>query len=130
MVRCNKLSGRVSVKVKSNVVYANKASCVVLSHEARMNFARFCMLLMTVDKEMRNKAKDSPQKEQIKELNLRTKGSLISGPLLFNDYSLFLYFLKPLYIYQYLSLTFQTIDSTPPLHCAKLNNKANRFWLT
>lgn len=78
MVRCSKPPVRSSVRVRKTVVYAPKASCVVLCPQARMNFAQFCALLMTVDKKLKDKSKDSPQKGQ--DRNLKTKGSLISGP--------------------------------------------------
>lgn len=87
MVRRNKPPVRSSVRVRSNVVYAPKASCVVLCPQARMNFAQFCALLMTVDKKLKDKTKDSPHKGPKQERNLKTKGSLISGPLLWVDIS-------------------------------------------
>ena len=72
-----------SSHVKAKVVYASKASYFVLSPQARMNFTQFCALLMTIDKQSK-KNKDSTYSEPQQKLNLKTKGSLISGPFVFN----------------------------------------------
>ena len=79
----------VPVKAPPKVVYAPKASCIVLCPDARMNLAQFCMLLMTIDKQVNRKQKGSYDKPEQK-YNPKIKGSLLSGPFIYKSlYSIF-----------------------------------------
>ncbi len=76
---CNR-SRSVKVKAPPKVVYASKASCVVLCPEGRMNLAQFCMLLMTIDKQVKASKGASSHDKPEQKYNPKIKGSLISGP--------------------------------------------------
>lgn len=82
-VRRNKPPGYVSVKVKTKVVYAPKASCFVLAPEDCMNLAQFCALLMTVEKQLKNKKERDVLDDPVQQSKIKTKGSLNRGPYLF-----------------------------------------------
>lgn len=78
MVRSRKPPDQVSLKVK--IVYKPKDSCVVFSPEDRMNFAHFCALLMTIDRQSKAKKENEIYEELPQKYENRIKGSLISGP--------------------------------------------------
>ncbi len=96
---CNR-SRSVRVKSPPKVVYADKAACVVLCPEGRMNFAQFCMLLMTVDKQLKSKQKVVPSYDKPEQTyNPKITGSLMSGP---SCLIIILYFILPLFIKKFI----------------------------
>lgn len=82
---CNR-SRSVKVKAPPKVVYAPKASSVVLSPEARMNLAQFCMLLMTIDKQIKSQQRDQSYDKPEQTYTSKIKGSLINGPYYLNSF--------------------------------------------
>jgi hypothetical protein len=67
---------------KDTRVYASKASCLVLTASERMDFAQFCLLLLTAEQKIKRKAATKQEgSNEISDLN--TKGSQTSGPFLF-----------------------------------------------
>lgn len=79
MVRMNKPPSHVSIKIRKNVAYAPKASCFVLAPQDRMNLAQFCALLMTVERQLKNKKNSTHDPVQQKS-DIKTKGSRNRGP--------------------------------------------------
>jgi hypothetical protein len=83
MVRMNKPPSHVSIKIRKNVAYAPKASCFVLAPQDRMNLAQFCALLMTVERQLKNKKNGThdevQQKSDIKIIRLRKSKNSFAG---------------------------------------------------
>lgn len=97
---CYKLPRSRTGAMKNVTQYKLKDACLVLSPTERMDFAKLYLLLF--DGASKEKAKDSkPSVTQKSHNDLKTKGSQISGPLLF----------KLLYIKQNNNFFFTSIQS-------------------
>ena len=108
MISYSRPSRQVRVKSPPKVVYALKASCIVLCPEGRMNLVQFCMLLMTIDKQIKtNKGEPSYDKPE-HTYRPKIKGSLISGPfylkLNFNVINIILHVYVSVVLYQFFQL--------------------------
>lgn len=64
-------------------VYAPKASCLVLTASERMDFAQFCLILLTAEQKIKRKEKTATKEQGPNKIGyLKTKGSQTSGPFL------------------------------------------------
>ncbi len=86
MVSYSNHSRSVKVKAPPKVVYAPKDSCVVLCPEGRMNLAQFCMLLMTIHRQVNSKKGVSSYDQPEHTYKAKIKGSLISGPFILQNF--------------------------------------------
>lgn len=86
MVRTYVRRNKPPVTMKNNVVYKPGSFCIVLAPEDRLSLANFFSILMNVERRMKGTKKQSsgPSGESSSSINrLKTKGSQISGPLVF-----------------------------------------------
>ena len=82
MVRSSLRRSSTSVAKKASASYRSGAVCFVLSTTDCKSLVQFYLLLMTIDRRMKDSLQ-SPDDTKSKINQRKTKGSQISGPLLF-----------------------------------------------